>query len=164
MKNDLRVTFPLWMMGFILLIAATIYFIGTTAVVEGRGMDEVTFIFSLESNLFLFSILYVLVIGSLITFFIKVIKHNRKHPHKKISLFYLKPPEYIEDDELFQQATGLATKKVYTFFASAIPLLAVLYILLPIGKMWMVIGLLLLGFMQNLIYYLEIRKYVTEED
>ena len=164
MKNDLRVTYPLWMMCFILLIAASIYLIGTTAVIEGHGTDEVTFIFSIESNLISFSILFVLLIGSLITFFIKLAKHNRQYPHKKFSLFYLKPPEYLEDDELFQQATGLATKKVYTFFASAIPILAVLYLVLPIGKMWMVIGVFLLGFMQYLIYYLEIRKYVAEEE
>ena len=164
MKNDLRVTFPLWMMCFILLIAASIYFIGTTAVVEGRGTDELTFSFSLESNFILFSILFVLLIGSIITFFIKLVKHNRQYPHKKLSPFYLKPPEYLEDDELFQQATGLATKKVYTFFVLAIPILAVLYLVMPIGKMWMVIGLFLLGFMQYLIYYMEIRKYVTEED
>lgn len=163
MKNDIRITFPLWMMCFILLIAASIYFIGTTAVIEGRGMDEFTFIISVDSNLIPFFILFVLILGSLITFFMKIIKHNRKYPHKKLSLFYLKPPEYIEDDELFQQVTGLATKKVYTFFSSAIPILAVLYIVMPIGKMWMVIGLLLLNFVQYLIYYLEIRKYVTEE-
>ena len=105
----------------------------------------------------------VLLLGSLITFFIKLFKHNREYPDKKLSPLYLNPPEYLEDDELFQQATGLATKKVYTFFVSAIPILAVLYLVLPIGKMWMVIGLLLLGFMQYLIYYLEIRKYVTGE-
>lgn len=164
MKNDMRITYPLWMMCFILLIAASIYYIGTTAVIEGRGIDEFTFSISLESNLIFFSILLVLIVGSLITFFIKLFKHNRKYPHKKFRIFYLKPPEYIEDDELFQHATGLATKKVYTFFVSAIPILVLLYIVLPIGKMWMVIGLLLLGFMQYLIYYLEIRKYVAEED
>lgn len=163
MKSDMRITFPLWMMCFILLIAVSFYFIGTTAVVDGQGSGEVTFSLSLESNLILFSILTVLLLGSLITFFIKLFKHNQKYPHKKLSPLYLNPPEYLEDDELFQQATGLATKKVYTFFVSAIPILAVLYIVLPIGKMWMVIGLLLLGFMQYLIYYLVIRKYVTGE-
>ena len=163
MKNDMRITFPLWMMCFILLIAVSIYFIGTTALIEGRGMDEFTFSISLESNLTFFAILFVLLLGSLLTFFIKLLKHNRKYPDKKLSPLYLNPPEYLEDDELFQQATGLATKKVYTFFVTAIPVLAVLYLVLPIGKMWMVIGLLLLGFMQNLIYYLEIRKYVAEE-
>ncbi len=60
MKNDLRITFPLWMMCFILLIAASIYFIGTTALIEGRGMDEFTFSISLESNLTFFAILFVL--------------------------------------------------------------------------------------------------------
>ena len=163
MKNDLRITYPLWMMCFILLIAASVYLIGTTAVVEGQDTGEFTFSLSLESNLIFFSILFVLLIGSLLTFFIKLYNHNRNYPQKKFTLFYLKPPEYLEDDELFQQATGLATKKVYTFFVSAIPILAMLYIVMPIGKMWMVIGLLLLGFLQYLIYYLEIRKYVTEE-
>jgi hypothetical protein len=163
MKSDMRVTFPLWIMWFILLIAVSIYSIGTTGLIEGRGTDEFTFSISLESNLTLFAILFVLIWGTLISFFIKIFKHNRKHPDKKLSPLYLNPPEYLEDDELFQQATGLATKKVYTFFVTAIPVLAVLYLVLPIGKMWMIIGLLLLGFMQNLIYYLEIRKYVAEE-
>lgn len=162
MKNDMRITFPLWMMCFILLIAATVYLVGTTAVIE-ESTDEVTFILNFESNLIFFYSLFVLLIGSLITFFMKLVKHNRQYPQKKISPFYLKPPEYIEDDELFQQATGLATKKVYTFFVSAIPILAVLYIVLPIGKMWMIIGLLFLGFMQYLIYYIKIKKYIVEE-
>ena len=49
----------------------------------------------------------------------KLFKHNRKYPDKKLSPLYLKPPEYIEDDELFQQATGLGDKEsVYIFFIS----------------------------------------------
>ena len=80
MKNDMRITFPLWMMCFILLIAVSFYFIGTTAVVDGQGSGEVTFSLSLESNLILFSILTVLLLGSLITFFIKLFKHNQKYP------------------------------------------------------------------------------------
>jgi len=164
MKNDMRITFPLWMMNFILLIAVSFYYIGTTAVIEGRGINEFTFSINLESKLIVFSILFVLLIGSIITFLIKFAKHNRQYPHRKLSPFYWQPPEYLEDDELFQQATGLATKKVYTFFVSAIPILVLLYILMPIGKMWMVIGLLMLAFMQYLIYYLEIRKYVAEEE
>ncbi len=141
----------------------SIYLIGTTALIEGHGADEFTFSISMESNLTLFAILLVLIWGTLISFIIKLLKHNRIYPDKKLSPLYLKPPEYLEDDELFQQSTGHATKKVYTFFVTAIPILAVLYLVLPIGKMWMVIGILLLGFMQYLIYYLEIRKYVTEE-
>ena len=163
MKNDMRITYPLWMMCFLLLIAATVYLVGTTAVVEENGTDGVTFMLNMESKLIPFFSLFVLLIGSVITFIIKILKHNRIYPHKKFPLFYLKPPEYIDDDELFQQATGLATKKVYTFFISAIPILAMLYIVLPIGKMWMIIGLMFLGVMQYLIYYMEIKKYVAEE-
>ena len=54
MKNDMRITFPLWMMCFILLIAVSIYFIGTTAIVDGQGTGEVTFSLSLESNIIFF--------------------------------------------------------------------------------------------------------------
>lgn len=162
MKNDLRISYPLWMICFILLIVASVYLVGTTAVVEDHGAEGVLFMLNLESKLIPFFILFILLIGSLVVFFIKIFKHNRNDPNRKFSLFYLKPPEYIEDDELFQQATGWATKKVYTFFVTAIPLLALLFILLPIGRMWMVIGVLLLGVMQYLIYYIEIRKYVSE--
>ena len=54
MKNDIRITFPLWMMCFILLIAASIYLIGTIAVIEGTWDGRIlTFSLSLESNLIL---------------------------------------------------------------------------------------------------------------
>ena len=46
----------------------------------------------------------------------------------------------------FSKQQGWRQKKCIHFLSSAIPILAVLYIVLPIGKMWMVIGLLLLGF------------------
>lgn len=161
MKNDLRITYPLWMVWFICLFAVTIYLIGMAAIIDTTTKNEITFMLNLESTLIFFITLFVLLILSLIVFLVKIVKHNRKYPQKKFSAFYIKPPEYLDDDELFQLATGRATRKVYTFFSSAIPILALLYILLPIGKMWMVIGILLLGAMQYLIYYIEIRKYVN---
>ena len=54
MKNDMRITYPLWMMWFLLLIAATIYLVGTTAVIQESGTGEVTFILNLESKLIFF--------------------------------------------------------------------------------------------------------------
>ena len=68
MKSDMRITFPLWMMCFILLIAVSFYFTGQPQLLMGMGTDEVTFSLSLESNLIFFSILSVLLLGSLITF------------------------------------------------------------------------------------------------
>ncbi|MHA6259416.1 hypothetical protein ACXYMX_05810 [Sporosarcina sp. CAU 1771] len=160
MKNDMRITYPLWMICFLLLIAASVYLVGSTIVIESEAENEISFLLDISSKMILFLTLLVLLVGSLTTFTIKVLKHNRLNPLRKFSFFYMKPPEYIDDDELFQHATGLATRKVYSFFVTAIPVLSVLYILTPIGKMWMVIGLLLLGVMQYLIYYLVLRKYV----
>lgn len=160
MKNDLRISYPLWMIWFIILIVSSVYLVGTTAVFQSNGRNEFSFVLNMEPKLVLFIILFLLLLISLIAFFSRIVKHNRIHPNKKFSFFYLTPPEYLDDDELFQLATGKATRKVYTFFASAIPILAIVYTLMPIGKMWMIIGIWFLGAMQYLIYYFEIRKYV----
>lgn len=160
MTNDFRISYPLWMIWFIILIASSIYLIGITAVFESNKENEFTFTLDMGSNMIPFIVLVIILLVTLIIFFSKMIKHNRQYPNKKFSYFYIKPPEYLDDDELFQLATGKATRKVYTFFATAIPVSAIIFAVLPIGKMWIVIGILFLGAMQYLIYYLEMRKYV----
>ncbi|WP_438311340.1 hypothetical protein [Sporosarcina sp. FA9] len=165
MKKDMRITYPLWMMGFIFLIGVSIFYVAKTSVVESNGDDvTLTFMIGTGSNIIAFSLISIILLTTVITFFVRMLLHNRKNPERKIPFVYWKPPEYIDDDELFQQATGRATRKVYTFFVTAIPFLFIIYISLPIGKLWMAMGVLFLGFMQYLIYYKEIRKYVSEEE
>lgn len=82
-------------------------------------------------------------------------------PKQKISMTTYKPQEYLEDDELFQDVTKQATKKVYTYFAWALPIMAVVYLMLPIGKMWMTVGVLLLAAGQYWIYYRTIKKFIS---
>jgi len=164
MKNDMRIMYPLWQMGAIVILLVLVLVIGFSSVFT-----------TLENGGFEFAVnfhegLGVIAGGTLLLLFFyfllfswNVVKHNRLMPKHKIKVFSLKPQEYMEDDELFEEITKRATKKVYSYFVTALPILAAIYILLPIGKTLMIVGILLIAVGQFLIYYLEIRKYVEEE-
>lgn len=87
-------------------------------------------------------------------------KHNKKYPDKKINPFSLKPPEYNEEDEMYQYATMNATKKVYTFLTWALPLILVLLLLpIPFSKFSIFAIILCVIIIQNLIFFFEMRKF-----
>lgn len=164
LKNDMRITFPLWQMGFIVITMIITLLIGLSSVsiVENNS-------FELGVNLqgkwgVIWGVALLVLVFYLVLFSRNIAKHNRRMPKHKITVFSWKPQEYMEDDELFQEVTKRATKKVYSYFVLAIPLLAGLSIGFQIGTIGMVIGLLLLSIGQYLIYYTEIRKYVRIDE
>ena len=165
MKNDMRITYPLWQMAFITILMGYVFLIGRSAKFE--VFDEGGFMFTVNLELIgmiLVNVIFLLVLILLISFIVKVGKHNKRFPKKKISLFSFKPQEYMDDDELFQEVTRRATQKVYSFFSVALPVIAVFFMMLPIPRIWMIMSILLLSLCQYWIYYRTIRKYVTEED
>lgn len=165
MKNDMRITYPLWEMGFIAILMGLVFLIGRSASFE--VFDEGGFMFTVNLPFMNGIIVYVLLLLFVILavcFIVKVGKHNKRFPKRKISLFSFKPQEYMNDDELFQEVTRRATQKVYSFFSVALPVIAVFFMMLPIPRIWMILGILSLSMFQYLIYYTTIRKYVAEED
>lgn len=83
-------------------------------------------------------------------------------PEHKIKMGTFKPQEYLEDDEMFEEITKQATKKVYTYYTMILPILAAWYFILPISKTWMIMGILILAAGQYWIFYRTIQKFVSE--
>lgn len=148
MKNDMRITYPLWQMGAILLMILFTLLYGLSSYITNS----------------ILGIIFLLIVVYLVLLFWNISKHNKRMPNQKITIFSWKPQEYMEDDELFQEITKRATKKVYSYFVWSIPLLAGLSLGSSLGKIGVVVALLLLSFGQYLIYYREIRKYMGEDE
>ncbi|MGN7409051.1 hypothetical protein [Sporosarcina sp. SAFN-010] len=162
MKNDMRITYPLWQMAGIFIIMGFVLLVGYAATVNTFSDGGFGFEFSISGNSgILLNVMMVIVFLYLILFFYNIKKHNERMPKQKISMTTYKPQEYLEDDELFQDVTKQATKKVYTYFAWELPIMAVVYLMLPIGKMWMTVGVLLLAAGQYWIYYRTIKKFIS---
>jgi len=87
-------------------------------------------------------------------------KHNKKYPDKKIKVFTINPPEYNEEDEMYQYATMKATKKVYTFLTWALPMiLALLLLPLPFSKFSIFFIIACIIIIQNFIFFFEMNKF-----
>ena len=165
MKKDFRVQYPLWQMAFIVLLGLMIFSI-TGASTEFIHTDDKLLIgaeFPPLESILLFSFIF-LTFLLIVIFSLKLTKHNKQHPTQKLSMWQIRPIEYLEQDEGMTHITRKAVQKVYTFFVWALPLMAVIYMVFEIPKQWMIFGILLLAFMQYLIYYLEVRKHIKEDD
>lgn len=155
MKNDMRMKYPVWQMGFIVLLMLIVYFLSKTRemnVQDNNGYMPTTI-----------GLLAVIIIV-MIAFRARVARHNRLNPDRKISMFTIRPPEYMEDDEWFTHATRLATQKVYTFYVWAIPFFTVIVISLPFSKTGIIIGVLMMGLVQYYIFYHEMKKSILEDE
>ena len=164
MKNDIRLNYPLWMMAFIALLGVFAYginsptrkFVNTeteTSITIGIDALETVLVFG---SIFVYFILLTIFIG-------QVNKYNKQNPHQKISLFSLRPPEYLEADEGMTHITRRAVQKVYSFYSIALPVLATIIIIIPLPRLAVIYSVLGLAFAQYVIYYLEIRKHFKEE-
>ena len=96
----------------------------------------------------------------LCVFTIIIFNYNKQNPDKKIHTHSLKPPEYLEEDEMYRYATMNATKKVYTFITWALPALLVLIMFpIPFSNYTLFVLIAAIIIIQNFIYFFEIRKY-----
>jgi hypothetical protein len=165
MKGDMRYTYPLWQMGFILLLVALVTIIGYTLDYElFTSTSSFLFEFQLEGVGFWCVAVWLVVLVIYLTIFsLKMNHHNKRNPSRQLKLMTLKPQEYMEDDELFEDVTRRATQKVYSYFTVALPSAAALFLILPIGKFGMLNILLFLAIGQYFIYYRTIRLYMKED-
>ena len=165
MKNDMRITYPLWQMAGIFIIMGFVLLVGYAATVNTFSDGGFGFEISINGTSgILLNAMLVIVVLYLSMFYYRISKHNKRMPKHKISMTTYKPQEYLEDDELFQDLTKQATKKVYTFFAWALPIMAAVYMLFPISKTWMISGILLLAAGQYWIFYRTIKKFMSSVD
>ncbi|MBU9672955.1 hypothetical protein KQ939_07135 [Planococcus sp. CP5-4] len=161
MKQDFRMTYSLWNMAFILILAVmavgfTSSFVNVTKTdsslsIEAQAFEGFVLFAALMAYLVLITI-YLIALGS----------YNRKNPDKKISAFSIRPPEYMEQDEGMTFITRKAVQKVYTFITWSLPFFAVVVMLAPVPKLLIIWGILAIAFGQNLIYYLEMRRHLKE--
>jgi len=165
MKKDFRVQYPLWQMTFIVLFGIMAF--GLTGASTELIHTENELSYSMElAKIESFSVLGATIITFVlvIIFFIKISKHNKQHPSQKLSIWQIRPIEYLEQDEGMTHITRRASQKVYTFFVWALPFLAVLFMIFELPRLWMILGILFLALMQYLLYYLEVRKHLKEDD
>ncbi|WP_017379880.1 hypothetical protein [Paenisporosarcina sp. TG-14] len=163
MKKDFRVQYPLWQMAFIVLFGFFVFSVTSATTELINSTDEFSYSFelaTLESLLMFGSISLTLVLGAI--FASKIAKHNKQHPTQKLTMWQIRPLEFLEQDEGMTHITRKAAQKVYTFFVWALPALASIYLLFELSRFWMIIGILILALMQYIIYYLEVRKHLQE--
>ncbi|MGB6406729.1 MAG: hypothetical protein WBF39_04585 [Planococcus donghaensis] len=165
MKNDFRMQYPLWMMGFIVVLG--MFFFGvsspTTHIVNTETEQSILVELGPIGGLF--------AVGSVVIYFLMMIvfyaqlkRHNKKNPSEKISIFPIRPPEYLEQDEGMTHITRKASQKVYTFMSWSLPLLAAFAMFSPFTRFYTALAILLIALIQYVIYYREIRKHLREED
>ncbi|MGD6994138.1 hypothetical protein [Sutcliffiella horikoshii] len=168
MNKDLRIQLPLWTIAFcILLMPLTfslvqlidlmIHNFDAFFVVNGTGTSFNWGLMAIQ--LFMVSIL--LLISFYILFYRRYRKHNKENPREKLYFFvFYKPGEILEDDEMLQQVSKNATKKVYILFANALPILAFLMVI-PLHRSVFIMAILLVIIFQNLLFYNEINQYYS---
>ncbi|RHW40084.1 hypothetical protein D1B33_04350 [Lysinibacillus yapensis] len=105
-------------------------------------------------------IAWLILVALCLVFSFLIKRYNKMNPDKQIKTFTMTPPEYIEEDEMYQYATMKATKKVYTFLIWALPAI-LLYIILPLpfseyGVFFIITVIIII---QNLLYFFEMRKF-----
>ncbi|ANU19139.1 hypothetical protein BBI15_02415 [Planococcus plakortidis] len=159
MKQDFRMTYPLWNMAFILILA--VMAVGFTSSFVNVSKTDSSL--SIEAQAVEGFLLFIALIAYLVLITIYLIalqSYNRKNPERKIPAFSIRPPEYMEQDEGMTFITRKAVQKVYTFITWSLPFLALIVMLAPIPKLLIVWGILAVAFGQNLIYYVEMRRHL----
>lgn len=105
------------------------------------------------------------VILVIVVFFWSVLirDHNQKNPNDKIKVWGILPHEFREMDEGQQWVTYRACRNVYTYYAAALPVTAVVCFFFAGNKFVPIISLGLLGIGQYLVYWLTMNRFLKQE-
>lgn len=125
MKNDFRLQYPLWMMGFIIVLGFFAYGLSSpiTEMIEMENETSITVSIGGVGGMFL-AVSMIGYLLMLVVFAWQLKKHNKQNPNQRISPISIRPPEYLEQDEGMTYITRKAAQKVYTFITWGLPLLA----------------------------------------
>ena len=164
MKSDFRLTYPLWMMAFIIMLGVLAFGLNSPITEFVNTQNETSFTIKLEAlEGFIVLCTIILYFALLAIFLVRLNKHNKENPGQKISPFAIRPPEYLEQDEGMTFITRKAVQKVYSFITFALPFLATFAIVLPVPRLLIIYGILAIAFGQYWIYYTEVRKHFKGE-
>lgn len=168
-KNDFRVQIPLWniTLGFILMYwAYGVIYAADLLFTDFQGVFVVAND-GVNANWYLPGILsiiigFFLMVVFFVIYFIKLKNYNQMNPNLQLHAFtFLKPGEFLEDDEMLRQVTENATKKIYIFYSQVLPLIILLIVCFPIDRYVYVVMLFSTMIIHNALYYLEIRKFLS---
>ena len=156
MKKLFNARSPFWQL--------LIYWIFFYAAILITKRDETTDQALLQINNVLVSLsaLGLVVIGAIYAFI--MYRYNRKHPKNPIRYAGLLPPELKEEDEGMRMFTARATRRVYIFHATFLPILAMIYTLWLPSPSYMIGGLAFLTLGHFTIYLLTIWPVLDTEE
>lgn len=168
-KKDFRVQLPLW--NIALWVILMIWSYGVIYAVDMLASDFEGVIVHTNDGVTInwhLPGVFSIIIGTLllIVFFVvylsKIKRHNQQNPSKQLAAFtFTKPGEFLQDDEMLRQVSENATKKIYIFYSHALPLLVFIIALLPVNRYLFVVLIFLMLMLQNALYYIEIRKFLS---
>lgn len=120
MKNLFHIRTPFWQLliyGLFFISMGARLYVNEYAVTELLGMSALTIV----------NLLLVLVIVLALTYGTLILLYNHRHPKAPIRYFGLLPPELKEEDEGMQAFTAKATRRVYIFHATFLPIFGMAY-------------------------------------
>ena len=162
-KNDFRLQFPLWNAGFFFLLMIFYYSVIYSIDVWNSGFKD---LYLADGTFYINRVALItcaISFLSLVVFFyfylLKVRQYNKTNPSRKIKFFTsIHLLEFVDDDEMMQQITNQATRKVYIFYSNMFPLLLIL-LMFPLHRYVYVVVISGLFITQNIIYYRHLSKY-----
>lgn len=101
-----------------------------------------------------------IVIG--IAYAVQIIRYNKIHKNTPIRYFGLFPPELKEEDEGMRMFTARATRRVYIFHATFLPILAIIYVYILPSAVYAIAGLAFLVIGHFAIYLTSIWPVLEE--
>lgn len=114
---------PLWQM----LFAAHAFAFAYLVITSGFSLTSGTFPTTLTIPVGMLILAVTFTISAVLAL-IATRTHNKSHPKDKLSIFQIMPPELNDDDERLTGLTAKATRNVYLFHNTALPVLAILLI------------------------------------
>ena len=161
-KKDIRMQEPLYNIAFSTLFIGMILGIAHAARIFDTELQNRIILGIEKFNFIPFIIAVICLIVSIILCIIyirKIQKHNLQYPTKKMKAFTaFTLNEFNDDDEFFSKVTNAATRKCYLFLVNSIGIL-ILLLLFQFPYLVYIVILLCILIIQNLIYYISMKKY-----
>jgi hypothetical protein len=116
---------PFWQMLFAAHAFAFAYLLATGGVDHTSAFDSNSLTIPVGIPILVITFTF-----SAILAYVATRAYNKAHPKSRLSIFQVMPPELNDDDERLTSLTAKATRNVYLFHNTALPILAVLLIFL----------------------------------
>ena len=138
---------PLWQISIYTLLFIFAFIV--------QSVREGVFERSLTSGVAIW-VIALLALALAIIYGFSILSYNRKHPQNRIRYWGMLPPEFQEEDEGLAALTARATRRVYIFHASLLPVFSFIYIYFLPAPLWVIAGLAILVLGHFIIYWVSI--------